>query len=480
MKPQLIKSFSTLLVLLFALAPLNVPGAQASPASQAQTVQAAQEPIPAELINAIQATEAQFVDSNIASFNAHSAGLDFTLYSEQQFIAADGGVSDHFGWWVVYNGNMAVVAAPTDDIGTNVDQGSVYVLTRSGTTWSVQQKLTALDGGAGDVFGYSVALLDDDTLLIGAFADDVDANVDQGSVYFFTRDGTTWTEQLHLIAPDGAAYECFGRGVALSGDTALIGAYGDFICENVLQGSVYVYTLSELSWSFQQKLTALDGAANDQFGWALALDGDTALVGAYVDDVDAKTNQGSAYIFERDGTIWTQQAHLIAPDGAAGDEFGVSVAVEDDTALVGTWGMVSAVPRSGSAYVFTRTETTWSLQQKLVASDGVSGDHLGYSVALDGDTALVGAPWDDVGTNINQGSAYVFVRSGTTWSEQAQFVASDGAAEDRYGISVALSGSTALVGNYLHNVGENGDQGTVYFYTELHQVYLPQVQRSAE
>ena len=347
-------------------------------------------------------------------------------------------------------------------------------------SWSVQQKLTASDGGAGDVFGYSVALLNGDTLLVGAYADDVGGNVDQGSVYFFTRSGSTWSEQLHLIAPDGAAYECFGRAVALSGDTALIGAYGDFIDATPLQGSVFVYTQSEETWNFQQKLTALDGAANDQFGWALALDGDTALVGAYVDDVGAKTNQGSAYIFERDGTIWSQQAHLIAPDGAAGDEFGVSVAVDDDTALVGTWGMVSGAVRPGSVYVFTRTETTWSLQQKLVASDGVSGDHLGYAVSLDGDTALVGAPWDDVGTNINQGSAYVFVRNGTTWSEQAHFVASDGAAEDRYGISVALSGSTALVGNYLHNVGENGDQGTVYFYTELHQVYLPQVQRSAE
>ena len=119
-------TFSTLFVFLFALVPLTVLGAQTSPASQAQTVQAAQEPVPAELINAIQATEAQFVDTTIASFNAHSAGLDFTLYSEQQFIAADGGVSDQFGWWVVHDGNMAVVAAPMDDIDTNVDQGSVY------------------------------------------------------------------------------------------------------------------------------------------------------------------------------------------------------------------------------------------------------------------------------------------------------------------------------------------------------------------
>jgi hypothetical protein len=481
MIPPNIKSFFTLFALFLALTTFTLPGAQASPASQVQTVQAAQEPIPAELINAIQATKAQFVDSNIASFNVHSAGLDFILYSEQQFIAADGGASDHFGWWVVHDGDMAVVAAPMDDIDANIDQGSVYVLTRDGTTWSVQQKLTASDGAAGDVFGYSVALLNDDTLLVGAYADDVGGNVDQGSVYFFTRSGSTWSEVLHLFAPDGGgAYECYGRAVALSGDTALVGSYGDFIGGNQLQGSVFVYIQNESSWDFQQKLTALDGAANDQFGWALALDGDTALVGAYIDDVIANTNQGSAYIFERDGAIWTQQAHLIAPDGAAGDEFGVSVAIDDDTALVGTWGMVSGAVRPGSVYVFTRAETIWSLQQTLTASDGVPGDHLGYAVALEGDTALVGAPWDDVSANIDQGSVYVFTRSGTHWNEQAHVIASDGGASDRYGMAVSLSGTTALVGSYLHDVSGSSDQGSAYFYLELHRFYSPLMLRSPQ
>ena len=476
--PLNIKSFSTLFALLLALTTLTLPGAQASPTGQAQTGRAPQEPVPADLIHAIQTASARSSEISIASKSAYADTLDFTLYLEQQITAADGGASDIYGWWVIHDGNMAVVSAPSDDIDANVDQGSVYVLTRDGTSWSVQQKLTASDGGAGDVFGYSVALLDGDTLLVGAYADDVGGNVDQGSVYFFTRSGSTWSEQLHLIASDGAAYECFGRAVALSGDTALIGAYGDFIGGNQLQGSVYVYTQNEESWDFQQKFTALDGAANDLFGWALALDGDTALVGAYVDDVGANMNQGSAYIFVRDGSTWSQQAHLIAPDGAAGDEFGVSVAIDDDTVLVGTWGMVSGAVRPGSVYVYTRAETTWSLQQTLTASDGVPGDHLGYAVSLDGDTALVGAPWDDVGANADQGSAYVFVRRGTTWSEQAHVIAFDGAANDRYGISTALLGNTALIGSYLVDVGDNINQGAAYFYLELHQVYLPLAQRN--
>ena len=472
------KSFSTLFMLLLVLAFLALPGAQASPASQAQTGRILQAPVPADLITAIQTISAQPSETSLDSFSAYAGVLDFTQYLEQQIVAADGGASDIYGWWVLQDGNMAVVSAPSDDIEANVDQGSVYVLTREGTSWSVQQKLTASDGGAGDAFGYSVALLNGELLLVGAFADDVGGNIDQGSVYFFTRSGSTWSEQLHLIAPDGAAYECFGRAVAISGDTALIGAYGDFIDANQLQGSVYVYTQSEETWDFQQKLIALDGAANDQFGWSLALDGDTALVGAYVDDVGANTNQGSAYIFVRDGTVWSQQEHLIAPDGAAGDEFGVSVAIDADTALVGTWGMISGVDRPGSVYVFTRADTTWSLQQTLTASDGVPGDHLGYAVSLDGNTALVGAPWDDVGANTDQGSAYIFVRTGTTWNEQAHLFAFDGAANDRYGISTAFKGNTALVGSYLDDVGDNVNQGTAYFYLGLHLLHLPLVQRS--
>ena len=133
-----------------------------------------------------------------------------------------------------------MVGACGDDVGANADQGSAYVFTRSGTTWSQQAKLTAADGAAGDWFGYSVAV-SGDTAVVGAAGDDVGANADQGSAYVFARSGTTWTQQAQLTAADGAAGDCFGRSVAVSGDTAVVGASDDDVGANTDQGSAYVF-----------------------------------------------------------------------------------------------------------------------------------------------------------------------------------------------------------------------------------------------
>ena len=226
-----------------------------------------------------------------------------------------------------------------------------------------------------------------------------------------------------------------------------------------------MFTRSGTSWSQQAQLTAGDGAAGDYFGYSVALAGDTALVGAYADDVGATDDQGSAYVFTRSGTSWSQQAQLTAGDGAAGDCFGYSVALAGDTALVGAYvNDVGAAVDQGSAYVFTRSGATWSQQAQLTAGDGAAGDYFGYSVALAGDTALVGAYLNDVGANADQGSAYVFTRSGATWSQQAQLTAGDGAAADDFGHSVALAGDTALVGAVADDVGAAADQGSAYVF----------------
>ncbi len=166
------------------------------------------------------------------------------------------------------------------------------------------------------------------------------------------------------------------------------------------------------------KLTASDAAAGDVFGFSVALSGDTALVGAVGDD-DAGSFSGSAYVFVRSGTSWIQQAKLTASDAASNDIFGGSVALIGDTALVGAAGDDDAGSVSGSAYVFVRSGTTWTEQAKLTASDAAAGDRFGIAVALNGSTALVVAPNDDDAA-FSSGSAYVFVRSGTTWSQQAK------------------------------------------------------------
>jgi MYXO-CTERM domain-containing protein len=203
-----------------------------------------------------------------------------------------------------------------------------------------------------------------------------------------------------------------------------------------------VFVRSGSSWSEQAKLTGGVGDVDDEFGGSVALSGDTALVGANRDDI-AFTDQGSAHVFVRSGSTWSEQAKLEASDGAAYGWFGSSVALSGDTALIGA---SDGIRNEGSAYVFVRSGGTWAEQAKLPAS--------GYGLALSGDTALV-----------TSDERYVFVRSGTTWTEQATLALSDGASANGLSSAVALSGDTALVGAAFETIGANPEQGSVYVFT---------------
>ena len=213
------------------------------------------------------------------------------------------------------------------------------------------------------------------------------------------------TEQAKLTASDAAGGVLFGDSVAISGGTAVVDAYRDDDGGNQ-SGSAYVFVRSGGTWSEQTKLMASDAAADDYFGWSVAISGDTVVVGARLDN-DGGPFSGSAYVFVRSSGSWSQQAKLTASDAAAEDQFGYSVAVSGDTAVVGNRGDADGGLDSGSAYVFVRSGTTWSQQAKLTASDAAADDFFGDSVAVSGDTAVVGAPWDD-DAGLNSGSAYVF------------------------------------------------------------------------
>ena len=321
------------------------------------------------------------------------------------------------------------------------DSGSAYVFTRNGSTWTQQAKLTASDAAIWDNFGFSVSV-SGDTVVVGVYGDDV-ALTDSGSAYIFTRSGSTWTSQAKLTASDAAAGDYFGWSVSVSGDTAVIGAIGnDGVGGN--SGSAYVFTRSGSTWTQQAKLTASDAAASDYFGWSVSVSGDTAVVGADLDD-DGGDKSGSAYVFTRIGSTWTQQQKLTASDAAAWGLFGYSVSVSGDTAVVGAAGDKWEGGNSGSAYVFTRSGSTWTQQAKLTASDATSWYCFGCSVSVSGDTAVVGAHRDDDG-GIRSGSAYVFTRIGSTWTQQAKLTASDAAADDLFGFSVATDGGRVVVG----------------------------------
>ncbi len=338
------------------------------------------------------------------------------------------------------------------------------------------QKLTASDGAANDTFGFSVSLSGDgNTALIGADLATVGSNYYQGAAYVFIRSGGTWSQQQKLTSSDGAGYNNFGHSVSLSADgsTAFIGAYSDMVGANPGQGAAYVFVLSGGTWSQQQKLTASDGAAGAGFGNSVSLstDGNTALIGANGATVGANAYQGAAYVFVNSGGTWSQQQELTASDGAADDSFGCSVSLSADgnTALIGAdSAKVGTHSALGAAYVFVRSGETWSEQEKLTASDGGMTDQFGWSVSLsaDGSTALIGASGATVGTNSFQGAAYVFVLSGGTWSQQQKLTASDGAAGALLGCSVSLStdGNTALIGANGATAGGNTSQGAAYVF----------------
>ena len=365
---------------------------------------------------------------------------------EVKLLADDGAANDFFGYSVALSGNTALVGAFRDDDEVKgVDTGSAYVFTRSGTTWSQQAKLTAADGEMNDTFGGNLAL-SGETAAVGVIRDDDDVKgVDAGSVYIFSRSGTTWSQQAKLTAADGAEGDVFGWSLALFGNTLVVGAPRDDDRGND-SGSVYVFTRSGSTWTQQAKLTAADGAEGDVFGISVAFSGDTIGVGADLDD-DNGLDSGAAYVFTRSGNTWSQQAKLTAADGAPVDIFGVRVALFGDTAMIAARRDDHDVMGvdSGSVYVFTRSGTKWSQQAKLTAADGAANDRFGRSVALSRNTAVIGATFqDDKGEN--SGSIYLFIRSGSTWIQKAKFTATDGAKGDVLGWSVALSDGTALIG----------------------------------
>ena len=385
-----------------------------------------------------------------------------TFLQKQTLSASDGAADDFFGVSVALSGDTLVVGAVGDDSNPNTDQGSAYVFVRTGNSWAQQPKLTANDAAANDQFGKSVAL-NGDTMVLGAPGD----NSSQGAVYVFTRSGTIWAQQQKLTANDAAAGDNFGFSVALSGDSVVVGASGDDTGANLSQGSAYVFVRNGTNWTQQQKLTASDGANADEFGFSVALSDNTVVVGALLVDIGGNRDDGAAYVFTRSGTIWTQQQKLTANDRAANDLFGASVALSGDTLVAGApQDDIGANLTQGSAYVFTRVGTIWAQQQKLTANDGVAGDSFGISVALSGDTLVAGAYFDDMGLNTNQGSAYVFTRSGTAWTQQQKLLPNqgDGAADDFFGQSIALSGDTVVVGASGVDVGTNPDQGRSYVF----------------
>ena len=388
------------------------------------------------------------------------AGAGLQPLDELKLVATSGAAGDQLGFDVAYSDGVSVAGAPYRTVGGNALQGSAFVFRHDGELY-VQDELTAGDGAAGDAFGYGTAT-SGDTVVIGAPSHDVGGSADQGAVYVFEYAEGMWTQQAKLTASDGAAGDWFGSFVGISGDTIAVSAANKQVGGNPYQGAVYIFTRSGDAWTQQAMLTAGDGQMYDGLGFTLAIDGDTVVAGAMNHEVGGNPGQGASYVFARAGGVWSQQAMLTASDGQAGDAFGWTNGIDGDTVVVGAF---AANGGTGGSYVFTRTSGVWSQQAELTAPGLSTGDGFGSGAGIDGDVAVVGAQYQTIGGNANQGAAYMYVRTGDTWGEPVQLVASDGGAGDNFGWWIQAEDNTVLIGAPFSTVDGNAAQGAAYLYT---------------
>ncbi len=463
--------------------------------------------------------------------------------AQQAYLkASNTDANDRFGYSVAASGDTVVVGAYLEDsnaTGVNgnqadnsaMDSGAAYVFARNGATWAQQAYLKASNAEAGDEFGFSVSI-SGDTVVVGAHRESStsiglngnqnDNNaVNSGAAYVYTRSGTTWTQQAYIKASNTGPGDEFGFSVAMSGDTVVVGA--PFESSNAMgvdgnqsdnsasgAGATYVFVRSGTTWGQQAYLKASNTDAGDLFGSSVGVSSDTVVVGAFFESSNAtgvngdQLNNsafvsGAAYVFVRDGTLWSQQAYLKASNTDSSDAFGISVAVSGDTVVAGARREASSsvgingnqadnsVGSSGAAYVFVRSNGIWTQQAYLKASNTGTLDLFGWSVAVSGNTVVVGAASEDsdaTGVNGNHasnsalesGAAYVFIRSGNQWSQQAYLKPSNTGAGDNFGWSVTVSGNTVLVGAVGEDsnaTGIDGDQtnnsafasGAAYIFT---------------
>ena len=396
---------------------------------------------------------------------AYPITIDPFWYKSQRVTPATN-PKDVFGIAVAISGNTAVIGAQATNVAGSIGPGAAYVFVRSGTSWIQQAKLVPSDGKDNDMFGQSVAI-SGDVILVGAPHHTV-GMVWQGAAYIFVRNGTTWTQQAKLFASNGLATSKFGSSVAVSGDLAVVGSPLDDKGTLLDAGSIYVYRRDGNSWTFIQKEYAFPSKAEDRFGTSVAIHGTTMVVGAPYHDIGFFTKGGAAYTFfwdELDG-LWQQFPDPILLPGTEDGEFGSSVAISGGTILVGAPRVDAAEDTAdrGAAYVFVPSDLVgvWVLQQKVLAPDGASGDLFGNAVAIHGATLAVGARLNTIGANINQGSAYMFMRVGSAWNMVNQIISLQTTAGDQFGSSVAVSGDTVLIGAPFNDL-LNSDAGAAFF-----------------
>ncbi len=322
-------------------------------------------------------------------------------------------------------------------------------------------------GAAGDYFGRRVAI-SGNFAIVGAYVDDIGANPDQGSASIYQYNGTNWVFMQKLTDATGAAADYFGISVSISGNFAIVGSYADDVGLSADQGSAIIYQYNGTSWVQTQRITDATGAAGDLFGTSVSMSGNMAIIGAENDDVGANADQGSASIYQYNGSSWVLVQKLTDPTGAASDNLGYSLSINGNFAMAGAaYDNVGANADQGSAIVFQYNGANWVFFQKITDPTGAADDNFGISVSISGNYAIIGAIYTDVGANTNQGSANIYQYNSTSWILMQKLTDPAGGLSDYFGGSVSISGNYALVGANDDKVGNNAAQGSASIYIRI-------------
>ena len=383
--------------------------------------------------------------------------------TESQILKApDTTKGDIYGGAVGISGEFAFVAAEWDD-DAGKDSGSVWVFRRDGRTWRPEQKLHAPDAAKGDNFGRSIAI-DGHVAVIGTHWDDSKTAINAGSATVFRYDGKRWVAEQKLTAKNGANWDSMGNAVSIDGDWIAVSAWRhDGVGPD--SGAVYLFHREGKQWKPTQELSPKDAHAEDQFGRGVRISGNALIVGAWNNDA-LGADSGAAYIFRLSDGRWQEEQKLIAKNGKAGDQLGFTVALDGDVALVSAHKHNAGKRMSGAAYIFRFDGEHWQEEQMLSAKQPQEGEWLGWALALDDDLAVLGGQFTYRKGHLKKGSAYVFRRVEGRWQQSDRLAPSDGHPGDVFGCIIAMDNDRAVIGAWRNN--QDGDQsGRAYLFEDL-------------
>ncbi|MDC8015019.1 Ig-like domain repeat protein [Tahibacter soli] len=432
-------------------------------ASASQMLTIAKAPTTTTLVGATPATTGQPVTVGYAVAGAGAVTGDVSVIASSGETCTATVASGQCAITFATAGARTLTATYTGDANHDGSTSAALpVAVGDAEVWVEGQKLTPSDGTNGGYFGTSAAVRGD-VALVGSPNMRINGVDQRGAVYVFKRINGTWTQAQKLLSSDGTAQQHFGSAIAIEGDTALIGAEGSTVSNAAGAGAVYVFTEADGTWTQTQKLVASDPYPGANFG-RISMSGDRAAIGAGGAPYLGHNYQGAVYVFTRTNGTWAQTQKLVAADGATLDYFGANVAIDGGTIAVASNGAdIAGVANRGAVYVYTEsTPGQWSLAQKLTASDGVADSRLGSAVALSGANLLVGTSSTRVAGLAAAGAAYMFTSTDGVWSETQKLVSPNLGAYYNFGYRAMLRGDTGFIGEPYATVGGAAQRGAVH------------------